>query len=59
MKDLLAQFDVSEDDVRRIVKDTIAGADDGELFLEYNEGEALVFDNGRLKTGRASCRERV
>lgn len=50
MKDLLAQFDVSEDDVRRIVKDTIAGADDGELFLEYNEGEALVFDNGRLKT---------
>jgi TldD protein len=24
--------------------------DDGELFLEYSEGEALMFDNGRLKT---------
>src|SRR5690606_16378807 len=23
---------------------------DGELFVEYREGEALVFDNGRLKT---------
>ena len=30
--------------------DTISGADDGELFLEYREGEALVFDDGRLKT---------
>ena len=26
-----------------------AGADDGELFLEYRQAEALVFDNGRLK----------
>src|SRR3989449_7317850 len=25
------------------------GADDGELFLEYRQSEALVFDNGRLK----------
>src|ERR1700757_4278182 len=25
------------------------GADDGELFLEYRQAEALVFDNGRLK----------
>jgi TldD protein len=47
---LLEQFDISEDAVRRIVRDTIEGADDGELFLEYREGEALVFDNGRLKT---------
>jgi TldD protein len=27
----------------------IDGADDGELFLEYKQSEALVFDNGRLK----------
>ncbi len=47
---LLEQFDISEDTVRRIVRDTVDGADDGELFLEYREGEALVFDNGRLKT---------
>src|ERR1051326_1708877 len=25
------------------------GADDGELFLEYRQSEALLFDNGRLK----------
>ena len=30
--------------------DTINGADDGELYLEYSESEALTFDNGRLKT---------
>ncbi len=27
----------------------LGGADDGELFLEYRQAEALVFDNGRLK----------
>ena len=47
---LLEQFDVSEETLRRIVAETVAGADDGELFVEYREGEALVFDNGRLKT---------
>jgi TldD protein len=47
---LLEQFDITEEAVRRVVRDTIEGADDGELFLEYREGEALVFDNGRLKT---------
>ena len=51
MKSLLGQFDVSEDRIRQIVTDAIAGADDGELFLEYSESEALMFDNGRLKTG--------
>ena len=50
MTSLLSQFDISEERLRRIVADTIAGADDGELFLEYREGEALMFDNGRLKT---------
>ena len=47
---LLDRFDISEQAIRRIVAETISGADDGELFLEYREGEALVFDNGRLKT---------
>jgi TldD protein len=47
---LLQQFDVSEDRLKQIVADTIKGADDGELFLEQSQGEALVFDNGRLKT---------
>ncbi len=50
MTSLLSKFDISEDEVRRIVSETITGADDGELFLEYREGESLMFDNGRLKT---------
>ena len=50
MNSLLSQFDVSEQRVRDIVADTIRGADDGELYLEYSESEALMFDNGRLKT---------
>lgn len=50
MKDIIGHFDISEDKLRRIVADTIAGADDGELYLEHSESEALMFDNGRLKT---------
>lgn len=50
MNSLLSQFDVSDQRVRDIVADTISGADDGELYLEYSESEALMFDNGRLKT---------
>ena len=47
---LLKRFDCDEDKVRSIVAETVQGADDGELFLEYSESEALMFDNGRLKT---------
>jgi TldD protein len=50
MASLLQDFDVSEETVRRIVSETIQGADDGELYLEGSQAEALVFDNGRLKT---------
>src|SRR6266571_7224910 len=35
--------------VSRHVAHGLSGADDGELFLEYRQSEALVFDNGRLK----------
>ena len=50
MDSLLKRFDCDEDKVRSIVAETVQGADDGELFLEYSESEALMFDNGRLKT---------
>jgi TldD protein len=33
----------------KIISRGLDGADDGELFLEYRQSEALVFDNGRLK----------
>ncbi|RWL48302.1 DNA gyrase modulator, partial [Mesorhizobium sp.] len=50
MNSLIGQFDISDNRVKEIVTETIKGADDGELFLEYSESEALMFDNGRLKT---------
>ncbi|MBH69557.1 MAG: metalloprotease TldD [Rhodospirillaceae bacterium] len=34
----------------RIVEDSIGNFHDGELFLEYLQSEALIFDDGRLKT---------
>lgn len=33
-----------------IVNDALKGADDGELYLEYAQSEAFVFDDNRLKT---------
>ncbi len=36
--------------VEGIVNETLNGADDGELFLEYCQSESLVFDDGRLKS---------
>ncbi len=33
-----------------IVDDALSGADDGELYLEYAQSEAFVFDDNRLKT---------
>ena len=32
------------------VDDALAGSDDGELFLEYRQSEALAYDDGRLKS---------
>ncbi|MDZ5698837.1 metalloprotease TldD [Chelativorans sp. M5D2P16] len=49
-RSLIDSFDCSADKLRTLVSDTVSSADDGELYLEYREGEALVFDNGRLKT---------
>lgn len=50
-RDLISQFDVDEGKVRKIVSDTLQGADDGELFVEYAQNESLSFDDGRLKSG--------
>ncbi len=37
-----------------IVDDALKDADDGELFLEYSQSEAFVFDDNRLKTASYS-----
>src|SRR5215211_7696325 len=46
---LLDRANLDRDAVRRELARGLAGADDGELFLEYGQTEALMFDNGRLK----------
>jgi TldD protein len=35
--------------VESLVDDSLNGADDGELFLEYRQSESFSFDDGRLK----------
>ena len=35
--------------VERIVADSLAGLDDGELYLQYSLAESFSFDDGRLK----------
>ena len=32
-----------------LVDGTLAGADDGELYLEYSQSESVLFDDGRIK----------
>ena len=46
---LLDRANLDRDAVRHEVARGLSGADDGELFLEYSQSEALMFDNGRLK----------
>src|SRR6516162_7252311 len=36
--------------VEAIVAQALAGMDDGELFLEYNQSESLALDDGRIKS---------
>ncbi|MCV2868030.1 metalloprotease TldD [Defluviimonas sp. WL0002] len=40
-----------------ILRDTVAGAEDGELFLERRRSEALVFDDGRLRNASYDASE--
>src|SRR6201982_2700289 len=46
---LLDRANLDRDQVRHELARGLSGADDGELFLEYSQTEALMFDNGRLK----------
>jgi TldD protein len=38
------------DRVARLIDDALAGADDGELFLEYRQSESVGLDDGRIKS---------
>ena len=41
---------LEQDKAQQIVRQALAGADDGELFLEMRHSEMLAFDDGRLKS---------
>lgn len=47
---VLSAHGVDTERARAILGDALAGADDGELFLEQSESESFVFDDGRLKS---------
>ena len=47
---ILETAGVGDDEALSILQGALAGADDGELFLERAESESLVFDDGRLKS---------
>lgn len=49
--DLLKLFDCDEARVQAIISDALRDADDGELYIEHAQAEALTFDDGRLKQG--------
>src|SRR5579872_2587325 len=36
--------------IERLVGETLAGMDDGELFLEYSQSESVALDDGRIKS---------
>ncbi len=44
---------------REILGDALAGADDGELFVERSESESFLFDDGRLKSAAYDATEGV
>ncbi len=46
---LLERAEFDRGHARKHLRHALQGADDGELFLEYRQSEAFVFDNGRLK----------
>src|SRR5436190_2410876 len=49
MSSLLDRAQLDRGRVTKLLGRGLEQADDGELFLEYRQSEALVFDNGRLK----------
>ncbi|MCM2560626.1 metalloprotease TldD [Lutimaribacter sp. EGI FJ00015] len=48
---------LDHDAALRQLQEATAGADDGELFLERRRAEALVFDDGRVKTASYDASE--
>ena len=54
---ILDHSGVDPDRALGLLKGALDGADDGELFLERSESEALLFDDGRLKSASYDATE--
>ncbi len=54
---LLGAHGVQTERGLEILQGALAGADDGELFVERSESEALLFDDGRLKSASYNTTE--
>ena len=48
---------VAPDEALSILQTALAGADDGELFVEHSESESFLFDDGRLKSAAYDATE--
>ena len=51
------ETDLDFDASLALLRDTLAGADDGELFLERRRSESLMLDDGRVKTANYTAAE--
>lgn len=51
------EANLDRDTALKVLRDAVAGADDGELFLERRRSESLMFDDGRLKTASYDASE--
>ncbi len=54
---LLDASGVDPNRAREILGEALAGADDGELFVERSESESFLFDDGRLKSAAYDATE--
>jgi TldD protein len=54
---LLQSAGVEPERAGALLGEALAGADDGELFVERSESEAFVFDDGRLKSASYDATE--
>jgi TldD protein len=48
---------IEEERALSLLQDTVAGADDGELFLERRRSEGLVLDDGRIRSANYDATE--
>ncbi len=48
---------IGREEALAILREAVAGADDGELFLERRRSEGLVFDDGRLRSAEFDAAE--